>query len=220
MARACSGAAGWPGGPRFACVTTGTFVSICRARPLSATKKHFVRCQLLAKRLCRIAALRAPRSLRMRLREPKRSLRGRHSALVARRPLSVQQSRVCVVCSAPRRSAMGKAVKSIEFSDASLQILHVLHEVGDHAPSVILTVGDERMCFNCAEGFQRCSHEAQVRTVQQSHERRSPPGLELAHVERRRSDRGPRAAGRVDRVACITPLKGSAAHHSRALHLL
>jgi hypothetical protein len=48
------------------------------------------------------------------------------------------------------------------FSDSSLQVLHVLHEVGDHTPSAILSVGDDRLVFNCGEGFQRCSSEGQV----------------------------------------------------------
>lgn len=64
-------------------------------------------------------------------------------------------------------STMGKSAKSVadptNFSDAYLQSLNVLHEVGDHTPSVLLTVGDDRLCFNCGEGFQRCCAEKQVR---------------------------------------------------------
>jgi hypothetical protein len=52
----------------------------------------------------------------------------------------------------------------LNFSDANLQIVHVLHEAGYHVPSAILTVGEEKICFNCAEGFQRCSAEGQVLT--------------------------------------------------------
>ena len=51
------------------------------------------------------------------------------------------------------------------FSDASIQSLHVLHEAGDHTPTVLLTVGDDRLCFNCGEGFQRCCTEKQVRAA-------------------------------------------------------
>jgi tRNase Z endonuclease len=52
------------------------------------------------------------------------------------------------------------------FSDASAQVLHVLHEVGDHTPSLLLIIGDQRLVFNCGEGFQRCCSETGVRCWQ------------------------------------------------------
>lgn len=101
----------------------------------------------------------------MKLNGAKRSQRSKPT-LNARRPLlDGPRHRTRVACPAACDRGMGKAVEPANFSDASLQILHVLHEVGDHAPSAILAVGDQRICFNCAEGFQRCAGEGQVCTA-------------------------------------------------------
>jgi hypothetical protein len=80
---------------------------------------------------------------------------------------------------------MGKSTKSVadprNFSDAALQSLNVLHEVGDHTPSVLLTVGDDRLCFNCGEGFQRCCNEKQVRGAHVSARNNACQSLRIAH---------------------------------------
>lgn len=48
------------------------------------------------------------------------------------------------------------------FSDASIQLFHPAHD-GKYASSfLILSVGDERLAFNCGEGFQRLCAECKV----------------------------------------------------------
>ena len=47
-------------------------------------------------------------------------------------------------------------------SEANLQVLQVLNEAGDHTPSILLKIEDVLICFNAAEGFQRCCADAQV----------------------------------------------------------
>lgn len=48
------------------------------------------------------------------------------------------------------------------FSDASIQLFHPAHD-GEYASSfLILSVGDERLAFNCGEGFQRLCAECKV----------------------------------------------------------
>lgn len=49
------------------------------------------------------------------------------------------------------------------FSDANVQLFHPAHEGDQASTTVILTVGDEQLAFNCAEGFQRMCSECNVR---------------------------------------------------------
>ena len=73
---------------------------------------------------------------------------------------------VTVIPSMGKKSgAKSTPTDATNFSDASLQVLRVLHEVGDHTPCALLSVGDDRLCFNCPEGFQRCCAEGQVRLL-------------------------------------------------------
>lgn len=49
------------------------------------------------------------------------------------------------------------------FSDASVQLFHPAYEGDQASTTVILTVGDEQLAFNCVEGFQRMCSECNVR---------------------------------------------------------
>lgn len=62
----------------------------------------------------------------------------------------------------------------LNFSDATVQLFHPAHD-GDFAVSfLILSVGDERVAFNCGEGFQRMC--AECKACSNTGTPRRPPG--------------------------------------------
>lgn len=62
-----------------------------------------------------------------------------------------------------KETKAGAKNSDLNFSDASVQLFHPSHEGDQASTTVILTVGEERLAFNCVEGFQRMCSECNVR---------------------------------------------------------
>jgi hypothetical protein len=64
-----------------------------------------------------------------------------------------------------QRTAHTERVEDTNYSDLNVQLFHPAHEEDHASTQLILAAGDERLAFNCGEGFQRMCTECSVRRL-------------------------------------------------------